>query len=121
MKLKRQCGKCGEDGELKTVIMHNGGVQIKYVCACGNRSNPISKKEVEKSGIDISLLSIDRDYSVIECEVQGCFNNGYEWHHIAPRHLFGDEAGLWPMVKLCKVHHKQWHDVVTPNMGQVQS
>ena len=120
MKINRKCGKCGNEGTLKTVIMQNGGVQIKYVCACGNRSNPIAKKEVEAAGIDISLLPVDANYAEIECEVQGCFNLGYEWHHIAPRHLFGSEAGLWPMIKLCKIHHKQWHDIVTPNMCEVK-
>lgn len=121
VKRYRTCGKCGQVGELKRVISQNGGTHIAYCCTCGHVSKWIKKETVAEAGIEILTLPIHAAYNdVRQCEVKGCMNYGYEWHHIAPRHLFGDEAGLWPMVKLCKPHHKQWHDIVTPNMGMVQ-
>ena len=112
----KSCSKCNGLGILQKAIISNGEVQIKYICQmCGRRSLPISKKIIAASGIDINMLEVGDSYATIECEVKGCVNVGYEWHHIAPRHLF-ENPDLWPQIKLCKKHHKEWHETVTPNM-----
>jgi hypothetical protein len=45
---------------------------------------------------------------------------GSQYHHFAPRHLFGTECEDWPGAWLCKKHHDQWHDIVTPNMRKAR-
>ena len=52
----------------------------------------------------------------IKCEV--CGANEGELHHWAPAHLFGVECEKWPKSYLCRACHKQWHSLVTPNMGE---
>jgi len=123
MKLKRQCGKCGGNGELKRTIFSNGDIHVSYCCEkCGHSTPWLKKDEIIKAAINIYELELREIWNGNEkrqCEVEGCLNTGYEWHHIAPRHLFGDEYGRWPIVKLCKYHHRQWHAIVTPNMTKV--
>lgn len=52
------------------------------------------------------------------CERCGVLG-GVEEHHWAPKHLFGwDESETWPTSLLCPPCHRQWHSIVTPNMGQ---
>jgi hypothetical protein len=63
----------------------------------------------------IDNLPVIGDYSQNEhCAV--CGKPGTEYHHWAPRHKFGDEADSWPGAYLCKKHHDQWHQIVTPTM-----
>ena len=50
-----------------------------------------------------------------------CYTSGSERHHVAPRHLFGDESDLWPVIELCRKCHQQWHDIMTPGMSNRQS
>ena len=47
------------------------------------------------------------------CEVCGSTVN-IEYHHWAPRFLFGDEADKWLTSRLCKECHDRWHQIVTP-------
>lgn len=44
---------------------------------------------------------------------------GTEEHHWAPKHLFHEDADNWPKSYLCKPCHKQWHDIVTPDMIKI--
>jgi hypothetical protein len=54
--------------------------------------------------------------------VEPCIICGYphtEQHHIAPQayeHLFGEEWNQWPVIPLCPLHHKKWHEIVTPTL-----
>lgn len=50
------------------------------------------------------------------CEVCGA-EDQTEYHHWAPRHLFGDDCDNWPKSTLCQKCHVRWHQIVTPNMG----
>ena len=45
-----------------------------------------------------------------------CGQRGAELHHFAPRSFFGDECEQWPKAYLCREHHMQWHDRVTPGL-----
>ncbi len=45
-----------------------------------------------------------------ECSRNSCRNRDIEWHHIAPKEVFGwEEADEWPVVPLCQEHHREWH------------
>ena len=33
-------------------------------------------------------------------------------HHTAPREYFGDEADLWPKIRVCEECHRRWHSVM---------
>ena len=61
-------------------------------------------------------IDLSKDNSMQPCEV--CGEKGTtEFHHWAPKHLFGDEAYKWPTGNLCRDCHAKWHRIVTPNMG----
>jgi hypothetical protein len=44
--------------------------------------------------------------------------DGVEYHHWAPRHLFGPTADKWPGAFLCGDCHTHWHRIVTPDMSR---
>lgn len=46
------------------------------------------------------------------CQYAGCNRQAVEWHHYAPRHLFGDAADNWPVGPLCTIHHRAWHEAL---------
>jgi len=53
-------------------------------------------------------LFLDNTETAPPCAYRGCTNEGSEYHHYAPRHLFED-ADQWPAGPLCHFHHDQWH------------
>jgi len=75
----------------------------------------IPHRIIKKHGIDIEGLPQLEDRAGAVCSVTQCGNVKTESHHIAPYHLF-DNPNDWPQIPLCKKHHKEWHDIVTPNM-----
>jgi len=53
------------------------------------------------------------------CALVDCDSFETELHHILPWHIAtpnGLNANNWPTVFLCRPHHMEWHDLVTPNM-----
>ncbi len=46
------------------------------------------------------------------CSVTGCRAVGIEMHHFAPRNTFGADADNWPVLPLCRHHHRQWHETM---------
>ncbi|MBU2052495.1 hypothetical protein KKH13_04800 [Patescibacteria group bacterium] len=67
------------------------------------------------NGVWVKVIDNDQ---VPFCEVCGSVDN-IEYHHCAPRHLFGDDADKWPISRLCRKCHIKWHQIVTPKMGEV--
>lgn len=45
-----------------------------------------------------------------------CGDRATENHHWAPRGIFGKECEKWPQDWLCKRHHDEWHQRVTPQL-----
>ena len=77
----------------------------------------ISHKKLEQYSIDPEELPIVNDYRGFQkCAV--CGAQITEYHHWAPRHLFGSDADKWPIGYLCPKHHAEWHDKVTPEMSR---
>lgn len=59
---------------------------------------------------DIENLPILNDYRPQNPPCVVCGGSGTEEHHWAPRNIFGEDANMWPMSYLCRMHHTEWHD-----------
>ncbi len=90
------------------------GLPIYDLCCadCGRRVRHLSAKafnELIKRGKRVEYVE-SRTGDIPVCMVRGCTTVGYEYHHFAPRNVFGfDEANRWPYLRLCKPHHTAWH------------
>jgi hypothetical protein len=56
----------------------------------------------------------------MQCVVKDCNRAGVEFHHFAPRAIFGPTADAWPRVWLCTVHHAAWHRRVWPGRTKIR-
>lgn len=122
--VKRYCERCSREVIVKLVrnITQNGDNQIYWYCISGEHStkkngNFIKHQQVIDAGLNPDTLPVIENYSGMElCAV--CQSPFTELHHFAPRHLFGDDCEKWPKAYLCKTHHNQWHNLVTPDMSK---
>jgi 5-methylcytosine-specific restriction endonuclease McrA len=121
---KKHCERCEQviTARLVRKITTSGTSLIFWECPGGHAISRIPKwishAEVKKF-FDINSIPVVEDFSQDhKCAV--CGKTGTEYHHFAPRHLFGDEADKWPGVYLCRPHHTEWHTLVTPNMSGVR-
>jgi len=118
----KHCENCDAKMRAQLVrnITKNGVSQVYWLCLTGNHmicKQPqfIAHEILRKYNVDIDELPVINNYSGTElCAV--CNSPFAEEHHWAPKHLFGDEANLWPTSHLCKKHHEYWHKIVTPEM-----
>lgn len=121
MEKQMQCTYCKKLVTVKLVrdITNSGTSQVFWMCLeCEKNASGAAKwiahEPIRNFGIDIESIEIRKDGRADKCEV--CGGAGAEWHHFAPRFLFGDEADKWPGAFLCRSHHAHWHKVVTPEM-----
>lgn len=117
------CVHCGVslDADLVRTITTSGTSQVYWKCLrCKRNANGpgkfIEHSKITKYGIKIENIPVEKDYRTERCAVCGAL--GAEYHHWAPRHLFGDDADKWPGAHLCNKHHTLWHRLVTPLMSQ---
>lgn len=105
--------------DLTRDITASGVSQIYWqcqTCKCNATGTFIEHEKVTKYGINIDDIPVVMDYRGERCAV--CGELGAEYHHWAPRHLFGDaDAEKWPGAYLCQKHHTLWHRIVTPLMS----
>ncbi len=126
-----KCAKCdGTNVKIRRQITKSGVSQFGWYCldctwwAC----NPTLwlvpgevKALAEKHDRTLDDIDIVADYSSdTACRV--CGKPGVEAHHWAPkafREQFSDDWPLWILVHdpLCVYHHRQWHDIITPELG----
>lgn len=118
---KTTCKQCSANTEVVLVrtITGSGVSQVYWKCsACGKNAGGsaqyIKHEKITTYGLEITSILIEKDYRQEKCQV--CGTLGAEYHHWAPRHLFGDAADKWPTGWLCKKCHDEWHNKVTPNM-----
>lgn len=109
-----ECFRCGGTRiEFRKTIMQNGQTSIGAYCLQCNRlatkETCIPKRRFTDG--QIANMAIEHDYSQHDnvCCVKGCNRHDVEWHHFAPRYLFGDAADNWPVGPLCVLHHRMWH------------
>lgn len=122
---QRECQKCGQVRHVKLVrnVAANGISQVYWYCIAHNgpAGQYISHDKLKAGGIDIDDLPIIENYSnQAQCVV--CGKLGAEYHHFAPKYLFGDAADSYPVAPLCHEHHMHWHQIIDPqgwNGGKV--
>ena len=114
---------CLHDGpSLRRKRSCNGAWRVGWFCAACRRFVKVaderglwlSKKVLAERGIKLSDVPIERYDTLETCghckRIEFC-----EWHHYAPKEMFGDEdAEDWPQGYLCVDCHEYWHD----RMGQ---
>lgn len=77
----------------------------------------IARSHPELVGVDVDALPVA--YSLVEyrrCQGPCRKLTRCEFHHLAPRKFFGDEADEWPTAWLCQDCHDRWHTLVTPGL-----
>lgn len=97
------------------IVCRNGVTQVHVACDdCGQRTGALAKDRWVEAvlayphAIRTQDNSTDARYPA--CSVHGCDTPGMEQHHFAPVNTFGwDEAERWPLLPLCKEHHRHWH------------
>ena len=107
-----KCIHCGGPAEARKTIMQSGAVAVSAYCpTCGKRatSSPwIAKSRFTAAELD--AMPVAANYTGgVTCQYRGCTRTAVEWHHYAPRYLFGDAADNWPIGPLCVLHHRTWH------------
>ncbi len=96
------------------ITCRNGTHQVQLECStCGKRSGPLPKSQWSAAilGCATVVTQDNRTNSHYPaCTVIGCPEPGMEHHHFAPVNTFGrTEANRWPVLPLCKAHHRAWH------------
>lgn len=119
----RQCAWLGHPGIEPMIWRTDYGRRMVWMTCpdCGHREgSPLGKKKLKEMGRSMDELRIANSgaESVEECERCGS-GEDVQYHHWAPRHLFGrEEADRWPGSYLCQPCHATWHRIVTPNMNR---
>lgn len=93
--------------------MQSGAIAIAAYClSCGRVATKdayIPKRRFSLAQIDEMAIEHDYSNSALVCCVEGCTNHDVEWHHFAPKGIFGEDAEKWPKAWVCKAHHDDWH------------
>lgn len=116
----RQRDLSGED--LGVLIAANGTFQVRARCYECRRwsSGAIAHAYIRSLGInplqDLPVIRDHRGYLAI-CAVIGCGSDDVELNHFAPRAIFGKDADDWPTAFLCRRHHREWGQRVTPSLN----
>lgn len=122
MRVNGTCRHCGIETvwRLARTIMKNGASLIFWQCLeCEKRAEKarnIPHEEIHKRKISFQSIPVIGDYRDGEICAR-CGRKNVEYHHWAPKHLFKD-ANAWPGDYLCPDCHREWHDIVTPDMAR---
>ena len=104
------------------VIAGNGTYQVRARCYECRRwsSSQVAHDYVRGLGLDPAHdldTIVDRRGYVAICSVRGCGSDDVELNHFAPRAIFREEADDWPTAYLCRKHHQEWGQRVTPSLN----
>lgn len=108
--------------DLGVVIAANGTYQIRARCHECRRWSTSSLAHAYVRGLglnplhDLDIVKDYRGYLAI-CSVTGCGSDDVELHHFGPRGIFGETADDWPTAFLCRRHHREWGERVTPQLN----
>lgn len=80
----------------------------------------ISLAYLERFGLKAQDIPVVSDYrgSLGRCSVKGCESEDVELNHFAPQATFGSESWNWPTGYLCRTHHREWGERVTPHLNR---
>lgn len=103
----------GNDESLGVIICADGRPQYKLRCrACNTTGSPVGRSLLEAWGYTPDSLEwhqVNEARQYDPCSVKDCATTPTEYHHFAPRNIFGAEADEWPYLPLCRPHHVEWH------------
>ncbi len=123
---------CEDPFWLAAATRTRSGVLVGRV-HCGRCGRLSPQHSISHKLLDPKPLPVLDDRACTSCAGRGCPNCSCrcaefncdsfetELHHILPWHIAtpnGLNANHWPTVFLCRPHHKEWHDLVTPNMNK---
>ena len=126
------CNKCTRSLTLGKVIASNGDIQYRMVCpslcTSGIENENIAHQKLTRQQKEEAILIADHSNNKPEqiiyppCIV--CGNKDYtEYHHVMPRSMSKrfnlDSEWHNAGVYLCRLHHEQWHDIVTWYMNPI--
>ena len=118
--IAKRCKRCAH-GDITRVRQkkNDGGYHVIDLCnKCKENATP--GYFIPQKGMDVLLLPeyIPPYLDQHKCAHTECGSFDTQYHHFAPKHLFDDYEN-WPGAWLCKMHHREWHNVVTPNMVKI--
>lgn len=115
-----RCVRCDHDTTMSRGRTASGGWQVFWYCfRCKKRNGAESIPHRKVPSIQALPIAWDNTDLAQRGPCDTCFRvRPLHYHHVAPRHLFGDEAELWPGIMLCETCHQRWHRMVTPLMSQ---
>lgn len=98
----------------------DGTWQAVWTCSnCEYRTSAIAHYELERRGMAIRDLPVVESYlgQFGRCVVKGCESVDVQLNHFGPRAIFRDDADRWPTGYLCREHHREWGERVTPHLN----
>jgi len=121
------CAHCGGDGVvMRRQIIANGTPQFAWHCTARSRwaltppqwiKHDILRRQLAKQGAAPEDIPVVGDWSdAIPCVICGEPGEVHHWSPQAYSEYFGDGWHLWPTAALCRLHHRQWHEIVTPEL-----
>ena len=129
MTTQPECKRCksSHNVKLRKQYAASGAIQIMWYCLSCDRVADSQNAFISKSTVQYWIKSGKLKLSNIEdiptahdyretavCAV--CGQPGAEYHHWLPQ-AFADDVenhSQWPGAYLCKKHHDEWHEIVTP-------
>jgi len=107
----------GADGSMRCLTMWCDDCRTHAAAYLGYDGIWISKNNPKVAHIDLETVPwLARETAWRRCqgpckELADC-----QFHHLAPRAFFGDEADEWPTAWLCVSCHARWHTLATPGL-----
>lgn len=102
-------------GTLYVFLSRSGTRTVKWRCPACTYTEAIGFGILRSVGIEPYDLPVNDDRRPADqrCSYWECDNLGIEFHHWAPRSIFGlGEADNWPKSALCQLHHREWHRIM---------
>lgn len=124
---RRPCVHCGADIDclvMFRVVTASGIDQYRWACSVCWKFSTLTVDNIPHDVINSWVaaghiparadIPVWSDYTGERCAVCGAI--GGELHHWAPEALADKfpEWNSWPAAYLCRKHHREWHEVVTP-------
>lgn len=102
----------GSNEKAEVILLRNGQRQVKLRCRnCGRLTGALPKQAVLEWMSDLGTPLVRQGWNepYPPCSYRECDEPGEDMHHFAPCNTFGRDADNWPVMPLCKPHHREWH------------
>ena len=107
-----QCPYCSNEVIAYKYIFRNHKRVVTLRCSsckkCPDNKQTFISLRFYNNWQSLPLWKNNSDGYDTPCAVESCKNEGTEYHHFAPRHLF-QNYHEWPGCYLCVEHHTEWH------------